>query len=291
MPITCRTTVLLGLLLLISFSTLAQTGTVGVSAGSSPQSGMVCSMSLGPLMGTAEVRATAPYSATQEHSSVQTLADGTHISHNMPPEKLYRDSQGRTRTERPLCRADFDDPDAGLYVEIHDPVAGYAYVLDVQNQIAHRYTLRASAAHVNNSVKAGVLSSGSTQASLPSNTSVATAAPARDPGLRQNTKPDVESLGSQTMEGLLVEGTRRTTIIPIGKAGNDAPLTTVHELWRSPDLDIIILSKSNDPRYGEFTTRIINLDTSMPSPLLFQVPPDYKIVDDSEYVTITYRKP
>src|SRR5438105_661705 len=44
----------------------------------------------------------AAYSAERIGKNIQTLADGTHIEHVMQHEWLYRDSAGRTRTERPL---------------------------------------------------------------------------------------------------------------------------------------------------------------------------------------------
>jgi hypothetical protein len=42
----------------------------------------------------------APYSAEEVDENQQTLADGTHITQLMPTVKKYRDSMGRTRTER-----------------------------------------------------------------------------------------------------------------------------------------------------------------------------------------------
>jgi len=42
----------------------------------------------------------APYSAEEVTETIQTLADGTHISQPAPKVKFYRDSQGRTRAER-----------------------------------------------------------------------------------------------------------------------------------------------------------------------------------------------
>ncbi|HVW85414.1 MAG TPA: hypothetical protein VHB50_12070, partial [Bryobacteraceae bacterium] len=46
----------------------------------------------------------APYSAEEVVEQVQTLADGTHISQKPLSTKVYRDSLGRTRTEKPLFR-------------------------------------------------------------------------------------------------------------------------------------------------------------------------------------------
>ena len=46
----------------------------------------------------------APYSADEVVERVQTLADGTHLSTTSTTKK-YRDSLGRTRTERPMAMA------------------------------------------------------------------------------------------------------------------------------------------------------------------------------------------
>ncbi len=79
----------------------------------------------------------APYSAQRVTEHVLTAADGTRFTTNTQLEKLYRDSQGRTRTERPLAMGP-NAPDAPLLVEISDPVANVGYTLDTQNKVAHR---------------------------------------------------------------------------------------------------------------------------------------------------------
>jgi uncharacterized membrane protein (UPF0136 family) len=56
--------------------------------------------SAAPLELHGQAVAGAPYSAEEISSMVQTLADGTHITRTIPTRKLYRDSAGRTRTER-----------------------------------------------------------------------------------------------------------------------------------------------------------------------------------------------
>src|SRR5207302_10873336 len=88
----------------------------------------------------------APYSGEESNEQVQTLSDGTHITHKNPGNKVWRDSQGRTRTERPLFSSpngsDPNRPQVSV-VEISDPIAGFYYVLDTQNKIAHRSAMAA----------------------------------------------------------------------------------------------------------------------------------------------------
>jgi hypothetical protein len=236
-----------------------------------------CSMTLSPNLGMAASGPTAPYSAVRESSTVQTLSDGTHISHKPTSEKIYRDSQGRTRTELSFCRGIADTPDA-VVIEIHDPVSGYADILDEQNHVAHRYAQQA---------RQPAIRPATTAETIPPQPALKTVIP------RQNTaapNSTTESLGAQTMEGVLVEGTKTTMIIPEGSQDNDRPITVVNERWISPDLDITILSKDNNPRYGEITTRLTNIDVSNPVLSLFQPPPDYKIVDETEPTTLKYTR-
>jgi hypothetical protein len=90
---------------------------------------------------------------------------------------------------------------------------------------------------------------------------------------------NTEDLGSETMEGVLVNGVRMTHTIPAGQIGNDRPITIVTEVWTSPDLKTVVYSKRNDPRMGEQTFRLTNIVRTEPSPSLFTVPADFKIVD------------
>jgi hypothetical protein len=92
-------------------------------------------------------------------------------------------------------------------------------------------------------------------------------------------KGDVEDLGSQTMEGVLVTGLRTTRTIPEGQIGNEKPITVVTEVWSSPELKTVVYSKRNDPRMGEQTFRLTNIVRAEPNRSLFTVPADFKIVD------------
>jgi hypothetical protein len=239
---------------------------------------ITCKMSFGPTIGMVTSGSAAPYSGVREYSSVQTLVDGTHISHKQRPEKIYRDSQGRIRTERALCGGTAEAPEAAL-VEIRDPVSGFSYILDTQNQIAHRFALQVR--HT---------TTPSTTETNTSGTALAPrlAVPQQDPSRPSMTS---ESLGTQTMEGIPVEGMRTTEIIPEGFEDNDRPITVVRETWTSPHLKIAVLTKHNDPRNGESTDRLTNIDLSEPALTFFQPPPGYKIVEETDRVTLTFTRP
>ena len=92
-------------------------------------------------------------------------------------------------------------------------------------------------------------------------------------------EPKTESLGKQVIEGVEAEGTRTTLIIPANQIGNERPLQIVSERWYSPELQTLIMTKHSDPRFGETTYRLTNINRSEPAHSLFEVPADYKIED------------
>ena len=92
-------------------------------------------------------------------------------------------------------------------------------------------------------------------------------------------KPVVESLGTQFMEGLAVEGTRTTVTIPAGEIGNERPIDIVSERWFSQDLKVLVMSRQSDPRFGETTYRLTNLSRAEPPAHLFEIPADFTLVD------------
>jgi hypothetical protein len=92
----------------------------------------------------------------------------------------------------------------------------------------------------------------------------------------ETTKSD---LGTQTIEGVPARGTRVTRTIPAGQIGNLQPIVITTESWYSPDLKVLVMSKSNDPRMGETTYKLTNIQRSEPAPSLFQPPDDYIVRD------------
>jgi hypothetical protein len=90
-----------------------------------------------------------------------------------------------------------------------------------------------------------------------------------------------EELGTQNIEGVEAEGTRRITTIPAGAIGNDRPIETVYERWYSKELQLVVMSKTSDPRFGEQTYTLKNIVRSEPDPALFTVPQGYRIVSDA----------
>ena len=202
----------------------------------------------------------APYSGQAVTQFTQTLADGSHIQRTTTAS-VARDSEGRTRREQTIgaIGALTTSAQSGKTVFIHDPVAGSSYVLDPashtarQNKQVRMFTPESSNA------------GDSTQ-------------PATRTHMRGSTaQVKTEDLGTQTMQGLTVQGKRITRTIPEGQIGNDHVIQVVTETWYSPDLQVTVMSKTDDPRMGESVYTLTNVNRAEPDASLFQVPADYKV--------------
>lgn len=197
----------------------------------------------------------APYSADIITESTQTLADGNHIKQSTTA-RVYRDSEGRTRTEQSLNGLGALGGSSNLpkVVFINDPVAGVNYALNLNNKTATKNTFGLRGP------RAG-------------------GPPPEHRGPRNQAGENVktESLGKQTIEGVVADGTRTTMTIAAGAIGNEQPIQVVTERWYSQELQTVILSKRTDPRSGEIATRVANISRAEPSRTLFEVPADYKV--------------
>lgn len=252
------------------------------------------------------VVAGAPYSGEQVFEHIQTLADGTHIKQNTPAsQKTWRDSQGRTRTEQPMGPRN-PSSDTPAIVRINDPVAGYQYILDTVNRVAHRMAVspanrgqlavmaarRATATEVSGEGGGGgaaeLVRSGVIAAAIPAPLSNTTQQPGAQPRDVPRPQSTSETLGTKFIDGVLVEGTRHTVVYPTGFQGNDAPITVLSEQWYSPELKLMMLSTTDDPRSGVSTHKIANFSRSEPDPSLFMVPADYAVVEEAGAFTIRW---
>lgn len=90
-------------------------------------------------------------------------------------------------------------------------------------------------------------------------------------------KPVTESLGKQMIEGVEAEGTRSTVTFPAGAMGNERPINIVSERWYSPELQTVVMTKHSDPRFGETSYRLTNINRNEPARMLFEVPSDYTL--------------
>lgn len=234
----------------------------------------------------------APYSAETFVENSQTLADGNRINRTTTG-RVYRDAEGRTRREE-------DRPDGSVAISIVDPVGGFSYSLDPKNRIAWRTAMGASGAIMGKleasaaeqrkveteraMAEQKVRTGGETlkAAAVEEEQKVRAVAAARGGAVIARSggpAPNAAPLEHKTLEGLAVEGRKTTAIIPAGQIGNEQPITITSEEWRSPELNILILTRHSDPRMGESTYRLQNVIRAEPDRSFFTVPPDYTVKD------------
>lgn len=190
----------------------------------------------------------APFSAEIVIENTRRLFDGSTVT-KQTKGAIYRDQQGRTRREQPIDNIGgfpvlSENGAPQKLVFINDFPGKAHYFLDPNRKIARKNPL-----------------------------------PENRPPLDEKEPNDAktESLGTKTMEGVSVEGTRTTFEIPAGQIGNDKPIAVVSEKWFSPELQVIVYSRHVDPIAGEHIFRLVNIKRSEPSADLFTVPSGFKI--------------
>ena len=256
----------------------------------------------------------APYSAEAVTEHVQVLGDGNRIV-NRFTNTVYRDSEGRTRREMTLKGLNMlgagQEPLQTIF--INDPVAGVTYTLDSRSHTAiksvpFKLELGPKGAvgadgegrrfefKVAPSGSAGTVVVAASAGSPPPPPDariaverteqfnvVAGSAGASYAFRRTEPSPNAnkvkQDLGKQIIEGVEAEGSRTTITIPAGEIGNERPIEIVSEQWYSPELQLVVMTRASDPRSGETTYKLTNINRSEPVKALFEVPSDYTIKD------------
>lgn len=247
----------------ITFATLGTVVVCTAALAQGPPPGGPHHRGFGPEMGMGmhpgKIVTGAPYSATVTNTHSQVLQDGNTIQ-SSTTGTVARDSEGRTYEKITFNGARFGQTGPTTLVFINDPVAGYAYSLNASTKVATRHALRTPPAgssirgrHAENAEEAN------------------------------RVMPDrvTSDLGTQTVGGVNAAGTSVTHTIPANTIGNAAPITTTRETWTSPDLQIPVLSKTTDPRFGQSVYSLTNIQRAEPPASLFQVPSGYTIKDVS----------
>ena len=190
----------------------------------------------------------APYSAQAVTQFTQTLANGDHIQRTTSAS-IARDSQGRTRMERSFgaIGALSAERGSGKAVMIFDPVGGKSYVLDANSRTARSTPIPEARLNPNFHPRHELASVKS------------------------------EDLGTQVIQGVTAQGKRETRVIPAGREGNEKDIDIVTETWYSPDLQVVVMSKTSDPRFGESVYQLNSISRTEPDPALFSVPSDYTV--------------
>lgn len=258
----------------------------------------------------------APYSADAVTESIQTLADGNRII-NRVTSSVYRDSEGRTRREQSLKGLGIfggagEEPIQTIF--INDPVANVTYSLDSRSRIAHKsvpFTFefsRKQGETVEGQRFEIKVAPGSAAAGTAGGNVIMTApllAPA--PGMRAphaevgaegaatfvfrskspNANEVKEQLGKQIIEGVEAEGTRTKVTIAAGEIGNERAIEIVSERWYSPELQLVVMTRHSDPRFGETTYKLTNINRAEPAKTLFEVPSGYTVKEGAQFGPVT----
>jgi hypothetical protein len=182
--------------------------------------------------------------------------------------RVYRDSAGRVRREQTVTGQERPgSPDQDLVVTILDPVAGVLIALNPASRTAHRMPLGGPP---------------STAAQAPQRSAAQapqrSAAQAPQRSAAQAPQPTVaDVLGTEVIEGLVVNGHRTVTTLPPGTDGRVVEISD--ERWESSDLRIAVIERHRDSRTGVFEHRLTNIKRTEPDRQLFTIPAAYTIVD------------
>ena len=257
----------------------------------------------------AKVVTGAPYTATATTESTQVLGDGNRIV-NKTSAFLARDGQGRTRREETMDGPAPDGAEPPRMAFIHDPVAKSTYILDLNKETGHVISMASGKGGVHIESFSDGKATGNRTIVTTDDRPIEMQAPLLPPppgGGRANIEAGLEkhimitdgteggveqrvwmmnndsaqvkteSLGKQVIEGVTAEGTRTTRTIPAGQIGNERPIEITSEVWTSPELKETVLSKHNDPRFGETVYRLTNIQRGEPAHSLFTVPENFTV--------------
>lgn len=256
-----------------------------------PQVGVVTTGGIGfALQENVEVVKNQPYQAQAVTEIKQTLADGSHITQTTTAT-VARDSDGRTVRIQKLStigpwrsNSDSSQGNGPTLTTIFDAVANTHTDFTSDSKVAHVVPMPPPGSIPNvpgqrEKAAAGgfaVFSAGPEGPGMgPTTFAVQDRADSPQPANSPDFK--TEPLGTKTIEGIPVTGTKTTNTIPVGTIGNDKDLVITRETWYSPDLKLVVQSTQTDPRFGETTYSLRNMQRNEPDPTLFQVPAGYTI--------------
>ena len=260
----------------------------------------------------------APYSAEAVTETIQTLSDGNRIVNRLT-SSVFRDSEGRTRREQTLKGlGPFGAGEEPLQtIFINDPVAGVTFSLDSRSRTAHKsapfnfeftsklppppgvsvagaegqrfeFKVTPGAQASSRVIMTAPLGVGPDGARIPAPPIEGAAAVGASTYVFRTSKgpnPNEvkEQLGKQMIEGVEAEGTRTTITIPAGEIGNERPIEIVSERWYSPELQLVVMTRHSDPRLGETTYKLTNINRTEPAKTLFEVPAGYTVKEGPHF--------
>ncbi|MGC2109321.1 MAG: hypothetical protein WA655_07370 [Candidatus Korobacteraceae bacterium] len=201
----------------------------------------------------------APLSADVITEYDRVLAYGGHIHREMRG-KVFRDSQGRVRTE-----TEQPNPWTGAEqlarITIQDPARHFVIHLDPRTRTATICRMGQTPIAKDVASATGI--------SLPHSASTKT------------TLLKSEDLGTKFFDGVAATGTRTTRAFDGEVMENGRPVVMVTESWFAHDLQIVVLSETDDNQSGRDSMKLANIVRVEPNPQLFAIPPDYTLKESS----------
>jgi hypothetical protein len=207
--------------------------------------------------------------ATWTEKRVQTLANGTIITHESTT-KFARDSSGRiySETHQTLPAGSNQEARETVMYLISDPVARTTTMWNSS-------TKEATVNHMSERPATQIRPTTTTNGAQATTTLPVIQTEAA--GSRQNPDVQREDLGAKNIAGANAKGMRITRVIAAGRDGNDQPITTVFETWMSTEYAVVLISVSDDPRYGTTTHEVTEFTPGEPDAALFRVPEGYTV--------------
>lgn len=226
----------------LAFSVLAQEPSRGPDGGTSLR---VSGVEVLPIPGK-------PFSAKSSTQWIRTLEDGSTVRLRLEA-RIARDSQGRVYRERHHFVPENSSGPSPLHeIHIYDPV-------DRTQMLCNGRTYRCILSEYRPRTFFETAPEGESNG-----------------GARNLTR---ERLGTDTIDGIFVTGTRETVTVSPGAAGNERPLVSTREFWYSDELQTNLAVTRVDPETGTQIIRLSDVSRTEPDTHLWEVPIGFTVRD------------
>ena len=253
-----------------------RTSIVGIAAGCllllsfAPRAAAQCSM--GSNYNGIALRAGSPFQAEKTTTFTHEIQSKL-ITPERPPGLVARDSQGRIRVEMTMGKFKVEaGEEAGTeavqhMITICDPVSQKLVRLDSLSKTA---TIMSRGP---GSLRGGIQPQGGMQIQRAYCTVFAPV-----PGVGALERED---LGRQIIAGWDAQGVRTTRPLHALLNGEGAAMTSTSETWCSEELGVMLLQvmQATGPAQTKTEMKLTKIVPGEPDPALFQIPPDYRIVE------------
>jgi len=216
-----------------------------------------------------------PFSAIKYARRVKVLPDGQQqfLRNERYPDRIARDADGRLMMESEESMVNGDlPPDCDRLDMLVPPVcpAGSVFVID---PVAHRITGWVEGEWSGHAAVDFPL----TEARLEQAADLTTALPGLGPDFtNEDGKVSTIDLGDREIEGVAAHGVRWTLRYDANQDGQTVQRTRIHEVWTSPEMQLIIRVIDGDPK-GEESIWGLEKVSLEPDPALFRPPDGFEI--------------